>query len=408
MTMRLVRSFLARFRRIDYIQSQVTRTQEALGRIELRQTQSARTLRDAEFSVFSQWGEDGIIQFLLRHVPIENKVFVEFGVQDYVESNTRFLAANDRWSGLVIDGSVDNVERIRKSDFFWRSDINAVCAFITRDNINDLIRSAGTSGDIGLLSVDIDGNDYWVWEAIDVVSPRIVVVEYNSRFGAERAVTVPYDPAFARAAAHHSMIYYGASLPALAALGQRKGYALVGCNSAGNNAFFVRKDCQGALPALTPAAAFVASRFREARNAAGELAFLTAQEERRCWRHCLSSMSAHDGGADRSCHRRRRVHRSSCRAARMLRLTPMSWGSGTMRRGVYRHRTSICHNGGAPVSHMRSCDRSTCDPTSSCTAPGTVSLRRRSPIQRTRCDETSRLPGRSLISPASSCGRRMW
>lgn len=278
--MRILKSFLTRLRRVDEIQSQSVRIQEALGRIELRQTQSAKTLREAEFSVFSQWGEDGIIQFLLRHVQIENKVFVEFGVQDYVESNTRFLATNNRWSGLVIDGSTDNVERIRRSDFFWRSDIKALCAFVTRDNINELIRSAGISGDIGLLSIDIDGNDYWVWETIDVVSPRIVVVEYNSRFGAKRMVTVPYDPAFARATAHHSMIYYGASLSALAALGQRKGYELVGCNSAGNNAFFVRRDCQGSLASLTPADAFVASRFREARNAAGELVFLTAEEER--------------------------------------------------------------------------------------------------------------------------------
>ncbi len=280
MMTRFVRALVSRLRRIDEIQSQSLRIQEALGRIELRQTQSARTLNEAEFSVFSQWGEDGIIQFLLRHVPIDNKVFVEFGVQDYVESNTRFLAVNDRWSGLVIDGSADNVERIRRSDFYWRSDVKAVAAFITRDNINELIRSAGISGDIGLLSVDIDGNDYWVWEAIDVVSPRLVVVEYNSRFGAERTVTIPYDPEFTRASAHYSMIYYGASLSALAALGQRKGYVLVGCNSAGNNAFFVRRDCQGALPSMTPAAAFVAARFREARNAEGELAFLTPEEER--------------------------------------------------------------------------------------------------------------------------------
>ncbi len=256
------------------------RIQEALGRIELRQTQGARSLREAEFSVYSQWGEDGIVQFLLRNVPIENRIFVEFGVQDYVESNTRFLASHDRWSGLIIDGSQDNIEKVRKSDLFWRSDIKAVAAFIQRDNINDLIRSAGISGDIGLLSVDIDGNDYWVWQAIDAISPRIVIAEYNSRFGAERAVTVPYNPTFTRASAHYSMIYYGASLSALHVLGVRKGYKLVGCNSAGNNAFFVRSDCLGALPALTPAEAFVASRFREARNPAGELAFLSADEEK--------------------------------------------------------------------------------------------------------------------------------
>lgn len=279
--MNIVRSLLSRLWRIDEIQAQSVRIQEALGRVELRQTLSARTLRESEFSVYSQWGEDGIIQYLLRNVPVENKVFVEFGVQDYVESNTRFLVSNDRWSGLVIDGSADNIERIRKSDLFWRSQIIAVAAFITRENINKIIKSVGIDGDIGLLSIDIDGNDYWVWEAIDIVNPRIVVVEYNARFGAERAVTVPYDPSFSRGKAHHSMIYYGASLAALAALGRRKGYALVGCNSAGNNAFFVRKDSQSeALPTVTPATAFVASQFREARNAAGQLVFLSADDEK--------------------------------------------------------------------------------------------------------------------------------
>lgn len=279
MIKRIARQVLARIRRIDEIQAQSIRIQEALGRIELRQTRDAKTLREAEFSVYSQWGEDGIIQFLLRHVPIGDRVFIEFGVQDYIESNTRFLASHDRWSGLIIDGSADSIAKVKKSDMFWRSDINAVSAFITRDNIDELIRSAGISGDIGLLSVDIDGNDYWVWQAIESIKPRIVVAEYNARFGAERAVTVPYDPNFTRAAAHYSMIYYGASLAALHRLGQQKGYVLVGCNSAGNNAFFVRNDCRGDLPALTPAEAFVPSRFREARNPAGELSFLSAKEE---------------------------------------------------------------------------------------------------------------------------------
>ncbi len=107
--MKLLTSLLSRLRRVDAIHAQSERIQQALGRIEMRQTESASTLRAAEFSVFSQWGEDGIIQYLIRHVPIGNKVFVEFGVQDYVESNTRFLVSNNRWSGLVIDGSSENI-----------------------------------------------------------------------------------------------------------------------------------------------------------------------------------------------------------------------------------------------------------------------------------------------------------
>jgi hypothetical protein len=281
---RILRSLISRVRKLDAIELRCERMQEALGRIEARQLATLRLadLHAAEFRVFSQWGEDGIIQRLVSDVPIERRLFVEFGVQDYSESNTRFLLVNRNWSGLVLDGDQSNIDAVRRSDLYWRHNLKAECAFVTRENINQLIAAAGVQGDVGLLSVDIDGNDYWVWEAIDVISPRIVVAEYNSRFGAARAVTVPYDPAFERSRAHHSMIYYGASLRALELLGARKGYSLVGCNSAGNNAFFVRLDClPTGIPRLTAAQAFVAGAFREARNERGEMQFLSAAEESR-------------------------------------------------------------------------------------------------------------------------------
>lgn len=255
---------------------------EALGRIEARQLASGVTesLAATEFQVYSQWGEDGIIQHLLRHVRVARKLFVEFGVEDYTEANTRFLLINDGWSGLVLDGSDAHIGAIRRDDIYWRHNLKAVQAFITRENINDLLRENGVTGEIGILSVDIDGNDYWVWEAIDVISPAIVIVEYNSRFGAGRAVTVPYDPAFVREKAHFSCAYYGTSLAALVALGARKGFAFVGSNSAGNNAFFVRRDLLAApLRELTAAEGYVQRQFREARDASGRLAFPSPEEE---------------------------------------------------------------------------------------------------------------------------------
>ncbi len=256
--------------------------QEALGRIEARQCAASNSpnLQDHEFKVFSQWGEDGILQFLLRRVPISRKIFIEFGVENYTESNTRFLLTNDNWSGLVIDGSQEHVDFIRNDSIYWRHNLKACCAFITRDNINDLFRQNGLSGEIGLLSIDIDGNDYWVWEQIDAVQPAIIVAEYNSRFGPERAVTVPYDPNFVREKAHYSCAYYGASLAALVALGKRKGYAFVGSNSAGNNAFFVRRDLRpDELPELSAADGYVRRQFREARDEQGLLAHLSPEEE---------------------------------------------------------------------------------------------------------------------------------
>ena len=234
----------------------------------------AADLRDVEFRVFSQFGDDGIIQYLLAQVSVDRPVFVEIGVENYVEANTRFLLVHDNWRGLVVDGSVENTDYVRRDSIYWRHDLTAVHAFVDRDNINDLLRTNHFTGSIGLLSIDIDGNDYWVWDAISVIAPAIVVVEYNALFGRERAVTVPYDPTFARGRAHPSHLYWGCSLRALCLLGERKGYAFAGCNSAGNNAYFVRKDRLGSLPSQTAATGFVASRFRESRGVDGQLSFV--------------------------------------------------------------------------------------------------------------------------------------
>jgi hypothetical protein len=234
-------------------------------------------IRSAEFKVFSQFGEDGIIQYLIRQaqVPADRRTFVEFGVESYEEANTRFLVLNDNWRGLVMDGSSLHMRKVRDSSIYWRHNIVAVDAFIDAENINSLIRDAGFFGEIGLLSVDIDGNDYWVWEKIDVVNPIIVVAEYNSVFGSRHAVTVPYDKEFSRGRAHSSHLYWGASLKALVELGDRKGYAFVGSNSAGNNAFFVRRDRLNGQRELTAAEGYVESQFRESRDEAGNLTFLS-------------------------------------------------------------------------------------------------------------------------------------
>lgn len=238
------------------------------------------TLRSAEFQVFSQWGEDGIIQYLLGKVAIENPAFVEFGVEDYSESTTRFLLCNDNWSGVIIDGGSRHQRFVRDRGLDWRYDIRALRAFVTRENIDAILGGAGLRGDIGLLSVDIDGNDYWVLEAITCVSPRILVVEYNSSFGVEHAITIPYQAGFRRQRAHYSCLYYGASLPALVHLAAAKGYAFVGCNSAGNNAFFVRRDVADGLRALEARQGYVASRFRESRDRRGRLSLVSSHPAR--------------------------------------------------------------------------------------------------------------------------------
>lgn len=185
------------------------------------------SLQDAEFRVFSQFGDDGIIQHLVNILGIKETIFIEFGVENYNEANTRFLLENNNWRGLVIDADPSNIEYIKKTQNYWRHDLTALCGFVTAENINDTIADAGFAGDIGLLHIDVDGNDYWIWKAINVVRPAIVIIEYNSLFGSKRSITIPYEPHFIRHVKHHSGLYAGASLNALCYLAKEKGYKFI-------------------------------------------------------------------------------------------------------------------------------------------------------------------------------------
>jgi hypothetical protein len=231
-------------------------------------------LREAEFKVFSQFGDDGILQYLVSHAQIDEDSFIEFGVADYTESNTRFLLIHDNWRGLIIDSGAKNIHSIRRDPIFWRHELLAIQAFVTRENINALIGGSGIGARPSVLSVDIDGNDYWVWEALDVVTPNIVVIEYNCLFGARRALTIPYQADFQRARAHYSGLFGGCSLRALGLLAEKKGYAFVGCNSSGNNAYFVRRDRLGSVKPMPLDAGFVESRVRDSRDRKGALSFV--------------------------------------------------------------------------------------------------------------------------------------
>jgi hypothetical protein len=235
-------------------------------------------IQDVEFKVYSQFGEDGIIQYLIHHIDIKSRNFIEFGVQNYEESNTRFLLTNNNWSGLVIDSDKQNTEYIQQDEIYWRQDLTAITSFITTKNINEIITNSGFSGELGILSIDIDGNDYWIWEAIDVVSPTIVVVEYNSLFGSQNAISIPYEEQFTRSDAHFSTLYFGASLKALCILAKKKGYAFVGSNSSGCNAFFVRQDKLGEIPELTPELGYVKFKFRQARDQSGNMTYLSFED----------------------------------------------------------------------------------------------------------------------------------
>lgn len=235
-------------------------------------------IQDAEFKVFSQWGDDGIIQYLVHQLKLKFEKFVEFGVQNYRESNTRFLLMNNNWEGLVIEGDKKCIDFIIRDYIYWRYALKAVHAFINKDNINKILKENHFSDEIGLLSIDIDGNDYWIWNAVHEVEPIIVIIEYNGLFGDQHSITVPYDPQFIRTQAHYSNLYWGTSLKALCLLAAKKGYEFVGSNSNGNNAYFVRKDKIGKLRTLSVKQGYMKAKYRESRDQDGKLTYLSNDE----------------------------------------------------------------------------------------------------------------------------------
>lgn len=239
----------------------------------IKQIKGPANIHDVEFSVFSQWGDDGIIQYLINAINIENETFIEFGVGNYLEANTRFLLINNNWKGLIFDGSEKNINYVQNDSIYWKFDLTAKPLFITKSNINEAIKSAGFEGKIGLLHIDIDGNDYWIWEHIQVVDPEIVIMEYNSVFGNKSAISVPYKDDFFVSNEHYSNLFFGASLKAMIHLADKKGYSFVGSNSAGNNAYFVRNDKMNFLKSMSAEEGYVKCKFRQNRNANAEFSF---------------------------------------------------------------------------------------------------------------------------------------
>ncbi len=233
-------------------------------------------IEDIEFKIFSQFGDDGIIQFLIDKLEIdyEYQNFIEFGVEDYSEANTRFLLLNNNWSGLVLDSSNENIENIKKKNFFWKFELEANKCFIKKENINSIIANSNISKKkIGILSIDIDGNDYWVWKEINVVDPLIVIIEFNSTFGFKKKVSIPYRQDFERSKAHHSNLYWGASIEALKFLAEQKGYNFLTTNSAGNNAYFIKKNLLKKVNFNLKKNIFQ-SKFRESRDESGKKTFI--------------------------------------------------------------------------------------------------------------------------------------
>lgn len=194
------------------------------------------------FKVYSQNDEDGIIEEIFHRIGSKDKIFIEFGVQDGIESNGHYLLLKG-WKGLWIECGEESCKEILKKfdqgGVIESGALTVVHEFIKKDNINQIFADNNFTGEIDLLSIDIDGNDYYVWEAIDIVSPRVVVIEYNSKIPPTCEWIMPYCEQHIWDGGDK----HGASLLSLVKLGKEKQYTLVGTNMSGINAFFVRNDC---------------------------------------------------------------------------------------------------------------------------------------------------------------------
>jgi hypothetical protein len=192
------------------------------------------------FKGYSQNDEDGILQEIFQRISPAANTFIEIGVGwGGIENNTIYLLLSG-WRGLWVEAGAEAVSAIRKglAEYIEGGQLSLVHTFVDKENVDSLIRGAGFEGEVDLLSIDIDGNDYWIWEAISAVNPRVVVIEYNPTFRPPVSLVMEYGKDFVGDGTN----FFGASLKAFEELGAEKGYALVGCCLAGANAFFVRRD----------------------------------------------------------------------------------------------------------------------------------------------------------------------
>lgn len=204
--------------------------------------QEPKRLLKHGFKVYSQHDEDGITEEIFKRIGHTDRFFVEFGVGDGLENGTLYCLLKG-WRGVWIDGSAICVDAIETTfKFLLEAErLKVRYAFITAETIEQHFRELGVPVEFDLLSIDIDNNDFWVWQAIRQYRPRVVAVEYNASFKQTVNCVIPYNPT----SIWDYTNYFGASLKALEELGRQKGYCLVGCNYTGVTAFFVREDLVG-------------------------------------------------------------------------------------------------------------------------------------------------------------------
>ncbi|MDQ6780417.1 MAG: hypothetical protein M3Z37_04590 [Candidatus Eremiobacteraeota bacterium] len=223
-----------------------------------RKRGAQRGINAFERQWMSQNGEDGIVREIFNRIGTTNKYFVEFGVEDGRQCNASLLATYSHWHGLFIEGSDKHFPRLART-FSPYPGIMTVKEYLTKENIAEVFARAGVPLTFDFLSIDVDGNDYWLWQALHEYKPRLVVIEYNAAYPPPAKWVMKYNPGFR----WKGTAYYGASLTSLTRLATSMGYALIGTEQHGINAFYLRSEllADARLPELTPEEAYHPPRF---------------------------------------------------------------------------------------------------------------------------------------------------
>ena len=234
-------------------------------------------LWDAEFKIFSQFGEDGILDYLCQSIGLSKPKVLEIGAGNFTECNSRFLAEFRNASVFAVDNREDLMLQIENTPLRWKNHIFGLTTWVTTQNISSIVAQAREKlTGLDIFSLDLDGNDYWVLEKCDLQGVSIVVVEYNPLFGSKKSVSVIKDERFDRTQKHSSWLYCGASLKAFESLLRKKGFQFIGSNRVGNNAFFLQNDLLNKFELELPVDLdpFTDWRIRESRDSGGQMNYL--------------------------------------------------------------------------------------------------------------------------------------
>ena len=242
-----------------------------------------KNINEAEEKFFSQNGEDGIIDFLLETLNINNPKFLEIGVEDYIEANTRLLYHIRNSNGLIIDNNID-INKLSKNLDLWKGRIKVIKEIISPNNINEIIKENHFDKNLDLFSIDIDGQDYWIIKKLPASFCKICIAEYNPLFGSEIEITVPNIENFDRTNYHYSNLCWGVSLKGLISVMKKKNFTFLGTNNLKNNAFFINKDFEQLFKQVIPDGnleleKYTDHKFKESRDKKGNLNYLSRKEQ---------------------------------------------------------------------------------------------------------------------------------